>query len=150
VAFARSDAQPTEAMETLDAAAHAAISAADTLFVATSGGDKGVDISHRAGKPGFVQLDGNTLTIPDYAGNRYFNTLGNLLLDPRAALLFPDFANGDLLLVQGCTEVVWQIRPEERVNGAERLWKLTVNRAWRGRGAIPLRWTLRAMSTSLV
>jgi hypothetical protein len=148
VAFERSVAQPIETMEMLDAAAHAAIIAADTLFVATSGGEKGVDISHRAGEPGFVQIDGNTLTIPDNAGNRYFNTLGNLLLDPRAALLFPDFAKGDLLLVQGRTEVVWDGYPEERTNGAERLWRLTVNRAWRRRAAVPLRWTLRSTSRS--
>jgi predicted pyridoxine 5'-phosphate oxidase superfamily flavin-nucleotide-binding protein len=149
VAFERSVAQPTETMEMLDAAALAAISTADTLFVATSGREKGVDISHRAGRPGFVQTDGNTLTVPDYAGNRYFNTLGNLLLDRRAALLFPDFTNGDLLLVQGSAEILWQISPEKRVNGAERLWRLTVNRVWRCRGAVPLRWTLRSMSTSL-
>jgi predicted pyridoxine 5'-phosphate oxidase superfamily flavin-nucleotide-binding protein len=147
VAFERSIAQPIQTLEVLDAAAHAAIIAADTLFVATSGRDKGVDISHRAGKPGFVQIDGNTLTIPDYGGNRYFNTLGNLLLDSRAALLFLNFANGDLLLVQGRTEIVWDIPPEERTHGAERLWRLTVNRAWRRRAAVPLRWMWRAMST---
>jgi uncharacterized protein len=148
VAFEPSTAQATETMEALDPAARAAIMAADTLFVASTGGGKGVDISHRAGRPGFVQIDGNTLTIPDYAGNRYFNTLGNLLLDARAALLFPDFTNGDLLLVQGRTEIVWEIAPKARVNGAERLWKLTVNRAWRRRAAVPLRWTLRAVPRS--
>jgi uncharacterized protein len=147
-AFEPSTVQATETMERLDLAAQAAISEADTLFVASSAGEKGVDISHRAGKPGFVQIDGNTLTIPDYPGNRYFNTLGNLLLDARAALLFPDFANGDLLLLQGSTEIVWEIPPNERVKGAERLWRLTVNRAWRRRAALPLSWTLRAMSTS--
>ena len=126
-------------MEGLDPAASAAISSADTLFVASTGGGNGVDIPHRACKPGFVQIDGNTLTIPDYAGNRYLNTLGNLLLASRAALLFPDFANGDLLLVQGHTDIMWEIPPENRVNGAERLWKLTVNRARRGREAVPLR-----------
>jgi hypothetical protein len=132
VAFERSVAQPIEILEMLDAAARAAIIAADTLFVATSGRQKGVDISHRAGKSGFVQINGNTLTIPDYAGNRYFNTLGNLLLDRRAAMLFPDFANGDLLLLQGSTEIVWEIPPEQRPDGAERQWRLTVDRAWRG------------------
>jgi hypothetical protein len=54
----------------------------DTFFVVTSGGDWGVGVSHRAGKPGFVHVAGDTLTIPDYPGNRYFNTLGNLTLAP--------------------------------------------------------------------
>jgi hypothetical protein len=66
----------------------------------------------------------------------------------KARSLGSDFANGDLLLVQGRTEIVWDVAAEERADGAERLWKLTVNRAWRCRRAVPLRWTLRARSTS--
>lgn len=142
--------EPTEHLDRLDEAAGTAIAAADTLFVATSGGELGVDISHRAGKPGFVRIDGDTLTIPDYPGNRYFNTFGNMLLNPRAAVLFPDFISGDLLLVQGRTEIVWNVRASEELPGAARLWRLRVTRAWRRRGAMPLRWSLRAMSTSAV
>ena len=52
----------------------------------------GMDVSHRGGRPGFVKLDGDTLVVPDFRGNRYFNTLGNLVSDPRAALVFVDFA----------------------------------------------------------
>ena len=136
----------TETMRHLDTAARVAIAAAATLFVATTGGDEGVDISHRGGKPGFVRVDGDTLTIPDFAGNRYFNTLGNLLLDPRAALLIPDFATGDVLHVQGSTEIIWDIPAEERLPGAERLWRVHVTRADRRRGALPIRGTLRALS----
>jgi len=136
-----------ETLDRLDEPARDAIAAADTLFVATVSGH-GVDISHRGGRPGFVQVGGDTLTVPDYAGNRYFNTLGNMLLDPRAALLFPDFASGDLLLVQGQTEILWDVPEGERLPGAERLWRLHVTRAWRRRGAVPLHWTLRAMSPS--
>ncbi len=33
--------------------------------------------------------------MPDFRGNRYMNTLGNLLAEPRAALLFIDFDRGD-------------------------------------------------------
>ena len=67
----------------------------------------GVDVSHRGGPPGFVRVDGDVLTIPDFSGNRYFNTLGNLLGSPRAAVLFLDFAHGDLLHLQGTTEIRW-------------------------------------------
>ena len=42
-----------------------------------------MDISHRGGRPGFVRVDGDVLTIPDFRGNRYFNTLSNLLLEQR-------------------------------------------------------------------
>jgi len=140
-----------ELLDRLDPAARTAIATTDTLFVATSAGAAGVDISHRGGKPGFVRRsfasgDGDTLTVPDFAGNRYFNTLGNLLLDPRAALLIPDFATGDILHLQGRTEILWDVPPEERLAGAERLWRLHLTRAWRRRTALPLRWSLRALS----
>ena len=139
----------TEVMNGLDQPAREAIEAADTFFVATSGGAVGVDISHRGGRPGFVRLDGNTLTIPDFSGNRYFNTLGNMVLDARAALLFADFASGDVLHVQGRTEIVWEVPATERLPGAERLWRVSVTHAWRRRGALPFRWSLRAQSPSV-
>lgn len=135
-----------EQMERLDPPAREAVATTDTLFVATSGGAEGVDVSHRGGKPGFIRVDGDTLTIPDFAGNRYFNTLGNLLLDPRAALLVPDFTSGDVLHIQGRTEIIWDVPAGERLAGAERLWRFHVARAWRRRGALPLRWSLRMLS----
>ena len=67
---------------------------------------RSVDVSHRGGKPGFVRIDGDVLTIPDFAGNLHFNTLGNLLVNPRAGLLFIDFATGDLLQLSGTTGLV--------------------------------------------
>jgi uncharacterized protein len=136
-------ASATEALSGLDEPARDAIAAADTLFVATLGPGDSLDISHRAGAPGFVRVDGDVLTIPDYRGNRYFNTLGNMMLNPSAALLFPDFTSGDLLQVQGRTEIVWDVPESERLPGAERLWRLHVTRGWRRRGALPLHWTLR-------
>ena len=98
----------------LDKAARAMIGAADTFFVATSGREHGVDISHRGGPAGFVQVEGDTLTIPDYKGNRYFNTLGNLLVDERAALLFMDFDKGDVLELCGRAEIMWGGGNDER------------------------------------
>ena len=60
----------------------------------------GVDVSHRGGRPGFVQLSGEgTLTVPDFMGNAFFNTLGNIAVHPRAGLLFIDFETGDLLQI---------------------------------------------------
>jgi uncharacterized protein len=134
----------TEMLDHLDAAAAAAITAADTFFVATAARTDqptgGVDISHRGGPPGFVRLRGNTLTIPDYPGNRYFNTLGNLVASPRAALLFVDFARGDLLHLQGTTEIIWHGPDVRALEGAERLWRFHVRRGWRRSAALPLRW----------
>ncbi|WP_296597827.1 pyridoxamine 5'-phosphate oxidase family protein [Phenylobacterium sp.] len=122
-----------EPFEGFDARARKQVTAADTFFVATSSGqgvqNGGVDVSHRGGPPGFVRVTDDVLTIPDYRGNRYFNTLGNLLLDPRAALLFVDFSNGELLQLQGTAEIAWE---EHDLPGAERTWRFKVERGWRG------------------
>jgi predicted pyridoxine 5'-phosphate oxidase superfamily flavin-nucleotide-binding protein len=141
-------AASTELLAGLDRDAAAAITGADTLFVATAArtgeATGGVDVSHRGGPPGFVRVDGDTLTIPDYPGNRYFNTLGNLISEPRAALLFVDFARGDVLHVQGAVEIEWSGPAVRALPGAERLWRVTVERAWRRRGGLALRWIAHA------
>jgi len=121
----------------LDGQARDLIGRADTFFIA-SGSQTGLDISHRGGPAGFVRVDGDSLVIPDYRGNRFFNTLGNLVLDSRAALLFVDFARGDTLVVRGRVEIDWaggQALPE-----AERVWRLKVEDGWRRRDVLPLRW----------
>ena len=135
---------PAEHLTALDPAAAALIGQADTFFVASharvaAGPQGGADISHRGGQPGFVRIDGDVLTIPDFRGNRYFNTLGNLLGDPRAALLFLDFDRGDLLQLQGAVEIDWTGDPG--FAGAERLWRFHAQRGWRRRAALPLRWS---------
>ena len=133
----------------LDARARTLIAGADTFFVASGsgagGGEAGgLDMSHRGGRPGFVRVDDDVLTIPDFRGNRYFNTLGNLMLDPRAGLLFVDFASGDLLQLQGQAELDWDGSAASGFAGAERLWRLRVTAAWRHSGALALRWAFQS------
>lgn len=137
-----------ERLSGLDAAARGLIGRADTLFVASGSGVMGgtaggLDMSHRGGLPGFVDVEGDVLTIPDFRGNRYFNTLGNLLLNPRAGLLFLDFESGDLVQVQGVAELDWAGGAASGFAGAERLWRVRVTAAWRRRGALGLRWAFR-------
>jgi predicted pyridoxine 5'-phosphate oxidase superfamily flavin-nucleotide-binding protein len=128
-----------ERFEGLTPEAGAMIRAADTFFVASTGGAFGVDISHRGGPAGFVTLDGLALTIPDYRGNRYFNTLGNMLIDARVALLFIDFASGDVLELEGRATIAWA---EDSEGG--RSWRFDCKRGSLTRGALPLRWTAAA------
>ena len=130
----------------------ALIARADTLFVATYAdtGEAGrrVDVSHRGGKPGFVRIDGDTLTVPDFSGNRFFNTLGNMLLNPRAGLLFIDFERGDVLQVSGRAEVILDSPEIEAFAGAERLWRVHVQRVRARPGALALRWRFGGYSPS--
>ncbi len=126
----------------LGPAARALVARADTLFLATASaaaraaaGDprEGLDVSHRGGRPGFLRLDetpdgATRVTLPDYRGNFAFNTLGNLEQEPRAGLLLPDFESGDLLLLAGRGELVWQGSELAGFEGAERLVRLRIER----------------------
>jgi hypothetical protein len=76
-------------------------SAADTFFVASAHPDGPADVSHRGGKRGFVRVDAGVLRIPDFPGNSMFNTFGNLMLNPRAGLVFVDFATNRQLQLTG-------------------------------------------------
>ena len=139
IALREAQAATVETMIHLDREALGSIERADTCFVA-SRSLHGADISHRGGRPGFIRVDGDSLTIPDFRGNRYFNTLGNLMAEPRASLLIVDFESGDLLQLQGLASVDWA-DAAERFAGAERLWRFQVARAWRRRAASPLLWS---------
>ncbi|MGE7469670.1 pyridoxamine 5'-phosphate oxidase family protein [Bosea sp. NPDC003192] len=130
----------TEELGRLDAAASALIVEADTLFIA-SGSESGLDISHRGGRSGFVRIEGGRLSVPDFAGNSYFNTFGNLLREPATSLLFIDFAKGDVLQLQGVAEVIWSGAELTGLDGVKRLLQFEVTRAWRRRAALPLRWS---------
>ncbi len=146
---------PAEPFVHLDAAAQAAIAQADTFFVASrsrsgNGMAFGTDVSHRGGLPGFIRIDGDVLNIPDFRGNRYFNTLGNLLADPRASLLFVDFENGDLLQLQGTAAVDWDAAAAAQIAGAERLWRFRLAQGWRRKAGAPLRWSFVEYSSSTV
>ena len=103
------------------------IRSADTFFVASSGalGDRnaGIDVSHRGGRAGFVSFaEGGALTIPDYVGNNYFNTFGNLVVQPRCGLLFLDFQSGELLQLRGMAKIDWQGTRSRAAYETERSW----------------------------
>lgn len=139
-----------ERFNALDEAARHFIQASDTFFVASyinhSDGRRSVDVSHRGGKPGFVRVQGNRLSIPDFAGNLHFNTLGNLLVNPRAGLLFLDFDSGDILQLTGRAELTLEGDEIHAFQGAERLWHVDVESCVRRKAALKLRWQLRDFS----
>jgi hypothetical protein len=144
------DHQPAVARwsDALDDRARAMIAAADTFFVASYADDtadgRQVDVSHRGGKAGFVRInDDGMLTIPDFAGNLHFNTLGNFLLNPRAGLTFADFETGDVLQMTGRAHVILDSPEIAAFQGAERLWTFTAEKVVLRKAALQLRWTLR-------
>ncbi|MDX1541195.1 MAG: FAD-binding oxidoreductase, partial [Geminicoccaceae bacterium] len=146
--------------ERFDSRTREMIAGADTLFIATahtSAPDQaarnptlGVDVSHRGGRPGFVRLeDERTFTLPDFAGNNHFNTVGNLLLNPRAGFLFVDFETGDLAYMTGTVEIVWEGEEVRAFAGAERLIRFQAEEVIRAPSALPLRFAFQSYSPML-
>lgn len=136
----------------LSADAAALVRQADTFFIATASAapgngamQEGVDVSHRGGRPGFVRLGEengrSVLTAPDFAGNNFFNTLGNIAQNPRAGLLFVDFDTGDLLQLSGAASVVLDDPEIAAFRGAQRLLRFEPQEGRLIRGVLPMRWS---------
>jgi uncharacterized protein len=143
-------ATPAQTKPALDERAHTLIARADTFFVSSfvtdEHGKRHVDVSHRGGRSGFVRVDADgSLTIPDFAGNLYFNTLGNFLVNPKAGLLFVDFETGDTLQLTGSVTIQFSANAEEPemcFKGAQRFWRFFPKKVIFRAGLAELRWTL--------
>ncbi|CAM2144603.1 Pyridoxamine 5'-phosphate oxidase-like FMN-binding protein [Pararobbsia alpina] len=139
---------PVIESDTLNGAAEALVRQADTFFVASyfddADGTRKVDVSHRGGRSGFVRVgDDGVLTIPDFAGNLFFNTLGNFRVNPRAGLVFPDFETGALVQMTGVPEVILDSPEIAAFQGAERIWRFKPTRVLYRPRALPMHWAFR-------
>lgn len=112
---------------TISIAAKKLIKKADTFFIASRTQDfnqdssTGIDASHRGGKPGFVKVEKNLISFPDFSGNRFFNTLGNIESDGRVGLFFPDFNSGETVFIIGKAKIAWDHENLKQFEGAERI-----------------------------
>ena len=133
----------------LNAAMQRFIETADTFFIASAHpqsniakvASHGVDVSHRGGKPGFVKIiENSTLLVADYSGNRMFNTLGNITLNPLAGLLFIDYESGDCLQLAVNAEVIFDGPLLNELTGAERVLKMKVTQCLHTIAGVSLSW----------
>lgn len=128
----------------------ARITGADTMFIGSGhqgeagAASNGYDASHRGGAPGFVHVAGKTrLQIPDYAGNNFFNTIGNLLSNPHIGLLFIDFETGGLLHVSGRASIDWNPKGSHDPD-AWRMINVEIDAIVDRPAAVSLRWAKQA------
>jgi NAD(P)H-flavin reductase len=89
------------------------IKAADTVFIATlytstpstaSKFPSHAGMNARGGLPGFIRVrpsDGRTIVLPDYSGNRFMSSLGNIEVNGVAGFTIVDFESGDVLYLTG-------------------------------------------------
>lgn len=158
--FLRAPDQPvhdleTEAFNTYNDKTRQMIQTADTFFVASyiktqkDRETEGVDVNHRGGPPGFIQMEDDILTIPDYYGNFLFNTLGNFMLNPKAGLTFVDFESGDMMYLTGETNILWDDDPiVKTLPGANRAWQFRLTEGIYIKQASPLQWEFEGYSPS--
>lgn len=122
------------------------IAQADTFFIATGAEGHGLDLSHRGGNPGFIDVRADGLRWPDYVGNSMYMTLGNLHLDPRAGLLFIGWETGRTLHLTGRAHIDWNPDHAAQHAGALRLVDFTIDRVLEISNRLPLRWQLDKLS----
>ncbi|KAL4818806.1 hypothetical protein BDW67DRAFT_155989 [Aspergillus spinulosporus] len=89
------------------------IKSADTVFIASLYRSDPVTASRfpshagmnaRSGLPGFIRVrpsDGRTIVLPDYSGNRFLSSLGNIEASGLAGFTIVDFESGDVLYLTG-------------------------------------------------
>ena len=84
------------------------IASQEMFFLSTADGHGECDVSFRAGEAGFVHvLDEKILAYPEYRGNGVTASLGNIVENPHAALLFVDFLRDKVgLHVNGAARIL--------------------------------------------
>ena len=96
------------------------IGAQTSVFLATANAAGQPYIQHRGGPAGFLRvLDGNTIGLADFSGNRQYITQGNLADNPKAHLFLIDYANrrrvkiwGEARVVEADAELAARLMPQ--------------------------------------
>ena len=80
-----------------------------------------------------------TIAVP--GESFFFNTFGNIALNPRVGLLFIDYVGNRLLQLAGRAEILIDDPAVAAYAGAERLLSITVERIVLRNNALPLAWS---------
>jgi len=120
---------------------------ASTIFIATRHSDddpreSDMGVNHRGGPKGFLRYfeddHGAHLVLPDYSGNRFYQSLGNVETDPVMGVAVPDFASGALLQVSGRARNVFDDDSSRIMPGTTLLTLITIDEAFLTNGALDL------------
>jgi uncharacterized protein len=113
------------------------IGAQTSVFLATANAAGQPYIQHRGGPAGFLHvLEGNTIALADFSGNRQYITQGNLADNPRSHLFLIDYANrrrvkiwGEARVVENDAELISRLMPQRYAARPEQAILFTVE-AW--------------------
>ncbi|MBO4204655.1 hypothetical protein GSF22_01315 [Micromonospora echinofusca] len=71
------------------------------------------DAATRSGDPGFIrEVAPNLFEIPDFSGNYMYQSIGNLLIEPRVSIGFID--GHDFVVLTGVSTTHWEEEPGGR------------------------------------
>lgn len=116
---------------------------ADMFFLSTSSGID-MDTNHRGGPPGFIRvLSPSCIIYPEYSGNRLYQSLGNLQLNPLIGVTVPDFETGDVLYTTGTAEVLIGADAERVMPGTNLAVKIDLTETQYVKQGLAFRGTLR-------
>lgn len=107
------------------------IEAMPFFFIATSDRNGNCDCNFRGGSPAVLAVDDTTLVFPDYPGNGAFQSLGNIIENPKIGMLFIDFTHQQRLRVNGKAEIVDDPEWLQLFPGSIQIVKVTVEQIYR-------------------
>lgn len=120
------------------------ISKSDLFFISSSQHDNDMDTNHRGGPQGFLRVvsneeSGAVICYPEYSGNRLYQTLGNLFVNPLAGICIPDFETGDMLYLTGRTDILIGKKAADVLPRSNLAVKVTITSARFVSNALPFR-----------
>ena len=120
------------------------IAKADLFFMSTSQYNHDMDTNHRGGPPGFIRVlsndeSGAVICYPEYSGNRLYQSLGNMMVNPLAGVCVPDFETGDMLYFTGRTNIYVGKEAADLMPRSNLAVKFTVTSARFVANALPFR-----------
>jgi ferredoxin-NADP reductase/predicted pyridoxine 5'-phosphate oxidase superfamily flavin-nucleotide-binding protein len=119
--------------------ARALISKSDMFFL-TSSTPQDMDVNHRGGPSGFVRILSSTAIVyPEYSGNRFYSTLGNLLLYPKIGLAFPDYSTGNVLYITGTAVILVGADAARIIPSSNLAVRIDITQARFVKGGLPFR-----------
>jgi NAD(P)H-flavin reductase/predicted pyridoxine 5'-phosphate oxidase superfamily flavin-nucleotide-binding protein len=117
------------------------------MFFLTTNTEQDMDVNHRGGPPGFVRVMSATEFIyPEYSGNRLYQSLGNLQLNPKIGVTFPDYNTGDVLYTTGTAAILVGADAASLLPGSNLAVKITITETRLVRRGLPFRGVRHTLS----
>lgn len=107
------------------------IERSDMFFIATCDHRGLPTCSYKGGDPGFVTVvDDGCIAFPNYDGNGKYQSMGNLLKNPNAGLLFIDFVEQARLRLQGVVSIDEQDALMRQYPGAQFIARVAITEVY--------------------